>query len=88
MIQVSDVMTRGVRALSPKDTVTMAAQAMQELDVGAIPVCNQERLVGIVTVSLGDSARTPRVITSDTWIMKCSCVPRRGPPRGSRQPCR
>ena len=49
MIQVSDVMTRGVRALSPKDTVTMAAQAMQELDVGAIPVCNQERLVGIVT---------------------------------------
>ncbi|HEX6721291.1 MAG TPA: CBS domain-containing protein [Burkholderiaceae bacterium] len=51
MIQthVSDVMTRGVRALSPKDTVVMAAQAMQELDVGAIPVCNDERLVGIVT---------------------------------------
>ena len=49
MTQVSDVMTRGVRALSPKDTVVMAAQAMQELDVGAIPVCNQERLVGIVT---------------------------------------
>ncbi len=46
---VSDVMTRGVRALSPKDTVVMAAQAMQELDVGAIPVCNDERLVGIVT---------------------------------------
>ena len=49
MTQVSDVMTRGVRALSPRDTVVMAAQAMQELDVGAIPVCNQERLVGIVT---------------------------------------
>ena len=51
MIQthVSDVMTRGVRALSPMDTVVMAAQAMQELDVGAIPVCNDERLVGIVT---------------------------------------
>jgi CBS domain-containing protein len=49
MTQVADVMTRGVRALSPKDTVVMAAQAMQELDVGAIPVCNQERLVGIVT---------------------------------------
>ena len=49
MTQVSDVRTRGVRALSPKDTVVMAAQAMQELDVGAIPVCNQERLVGIVT---------------------------------------
>jgi CBS domain-containing protein len=46
---VSDVMTRGVRALSPKDTVVLAAQAMQELDVGALPVCNDERLVGIVT---------------------------------------
>lgn len=49
MTQVSDVMTRGVRSLSPKDTVVMAAQAMQELDVGAIPVCNEDRLVGIVT---------------------------------------
>jgi CBS domain-containing protein len=49
MTQVSDVMTRGVRSLSPQDTVVKAAQAMQELDVGAIPVCNQDRLVGIVT---------------------------------------
>ena len=49
MTQVADVMTRGVRALSPKDSVVLAAQAMQELDVGAIPVCNDERLVGIVT---------------------------------------
>jgi CBS domain-containing protein len=49
MTQVSDVMTRGVRALSPRDSVVRAAQAMQELDVGAIPICNEERLVGIVT---------------------------------------
>ena len=49
MIQVSDVMTRGVRSLSPTDSVVQAAQAMQELDVGAIPVCNGDRLVGIVT---------------------------------------
>jgi CBS domain-containing protein len=49
MTQVSDVMTRGVRSLSPRDSVVKAAQAMQELDVGAIPVCNEERLVGIVT---------------------------------------
>jgi len=49
MTHVSDVMTRGVRSLSPRDSVVMAAQAMQELDVGAIPVCNEDRLVGIVT---------------------------------------
>ena len=49
MTQVSDVMTRGVRALSPQDTMSLAAQAMEELDVGAIPVCDGRRLVGMVT---------------------------------------
>ncbi|MBU0747080.1 MAG: CBS domain-containing protein [Gammaproteobacteria bacterium] len=49
MQTVSDVMTRGVRTLSPTDTLTAAAQAMQELDVGSIPVCDGVRLVGMVT---------------------------------------
>ena len=49
MTQVSDVMTRGVRTLSPQDTMSLAAQAMDELDVGAIPVCDGRRLVGMVT---------------------------------------
>jgi CBS domain-containing protein len=49
MTQVSDVMTRGVRSLTPEDTVVQAAQAMQQLDVGAIPVCSEDMLVGIVT---------------------------------------
>ena len=49
MRQVSDVMTRGVRTLSPDDTVMAAAQAMQELDVGVIPVCRADQLVGMVT---------------------------------------
>ncbi len=49
MTQVSDVMTRGVRTMSPSDTLVKAAQAMEELDVGAIPVCDGERLVGMVT---------------------------------------
>lgn len=49
MTRISDVMTRGVRALSPDDTMVMAAQAMQELDVGVIPVCEGERLLGMVT---------------------------------------
>jgi CBS domain-containing protein len=49
MTQVSDVMTRGVRTLSPQDTMRLAAQAMDELDVGSIPVCDGKRLVGMVT---------------------------------------
>ncbi|NEX59585.1 CBS domain-containing protein [Noviherbaspirillum galbum] len=46
---VSDVMTRDVRHVSPRETLRRAAQLMDELDVGALPVCEGERLVGIVT---------------------------------------
>jgi CBS domain-containing protein len=49
MTTVSDVMTRGVRSMSPQDTVMLAAQAMDELNVGVIPVCEGDKLVGMVT---------------------------------------
>ena len=49
MSKVSDVMTRGVRTLTPDDSMLQAAQAMETLDVGVIPVCEGQRLVGLVT---------------------------------------
>lgn len=49
MNQVRDVMTRGVRTLSPNDTMQLAAQAMDELNVGFVPVCDGSRLVGTLT---------------------------------------
>jgi CBS domain-containing protein len=49
MTQVSDVMTRGVRSMAPTESIMKAAQAMDELNVGSIPVCDGDTLVGIVT---------------------------------------
>jgi CBS domain-containing protein len=49
MTTVAEVMTRGVRSMTPQDRVVLAAQAMDELNVGAIPVCEGEKLVGMVT---------------------------------------
>ena len=49
MKTVSDIMTRGVRAMAPTDSVVHAAQLMEELDVGAVPVCEGDNLVGMVT---------------------------------------
>ncbi|MEO7547083.1 MAG: CBS domain-containing protein [Ramlibacter sp.] len=49
MSTVADVMTRSVKTLSPSDTVVQAAQAMAELNVGSIPVCDGRKLQGIVT---------------------------------------
>jgi CBS domain-containing protein len=49
MTQVQDIMTRGVRSLLPSDSVVQAARVMEELNVGAIPVCRGGELLGMVT---------------------------------------
>ncbi|MFN3570969.1 MAG: CBS domain-containing protein [Polaromonas sp.] len=49
MTTVTDVMTRNVRTLSPSSTIADAAMAMEELDVGVIPVCEGDKLLGLVT---------------------------------------
>ena len=46
---VSEIMTRDVKMVTPMDTVRHAAQLMDELNVGALPVCNGRQLVGMIT---------------------------------------
>jgi CBS domain-containing protein len=49
MQTIQDVMTRDVRTISPQETVQRAAQLMDELNVGAIPVCDGQKLIGMIT---------------------------------------
>jgi CBS domain-containing protein len=49
MQTIQDVMTRDVTSISPEDTVRRAAELMKDLDVGAIPVRDGARLVGMIT---------------------------------------
>lgn len=49
MTTVADVMTRDAVTITPNETVRAAAQLMDELNVGALPVCDGEDLIGIVT---------------------------------------
>jgi CBS domain-containing protein len=42
-------MTRDIQTVSPDDTIKRAAVRMEALDVGPLPVCDGERLVGILT---------------------------------------
>lgn len=49
MQTIQDVMTRNVTSISPEDTVRRAAELMKELDVGAIPVVDGAKLVGMLT---------------------------------------
>jgi CBS domain-containing protein len=49
MQTVAEIMTRDVQSVAPQDSLRRAAQLMDELNVGALPVCEGGRLVGIVT---------------------------------------
>jgi CBS domain-containing protein len=48
-MKVSEVMTRDVKVVAPNDTVRRAAQIMDDLNVGALPVCDGQILVGMIT---------------------------------------
>jgi CBS domain-containing protein len=49
MQMVSEVMTRNVQFIAPQESLQRAAQMMNELNVGALPVCDNEKLVGMIT---------------------------------------
>jgi CBS domain-containing protein len=74
--KVRDVMHAGAETVRPDDTVKRAASIMKAADVGPLPVCDGDRMVGIITdrditvraVAAGrDPARTPvhEAMTSD-----------------------
>jgi CBS domain-containing protein len=48
-MRVSEVMTKGAECTHPDATVREAAVRMQTLDVGSLPVCENDRLIGMVT---------------------------------------
>jgi CBS domain-containing protein len=48
-MKVREIMTKDVATLSVDDSVAHAAQLMKQYNVGSIPVCREENVIGIVT---------------------------------------
>jgi len=48
-MRLSEIMTREVEVVAPDAPIAEAARKMQELNVGSLPVCDGQRLVGMVT---------------------------------------
>ncbi|HUF82405.1 MAG TPA: CBS domain-containing protein [Burkholderiales bacterium] len=48
-MKVSEAMSRDVRIASPDETICDAAKAMAAIDAGALPVGENNRLVGMIT---------------------------------------
>jgi CBS domain-containing protein len=78
---IKDIMTRGVETVSPQTTLQEAAARMKTLDVGPLPVCDGDRIEGMVTdrdivvrgIAEGRDPRTTRVsdvMTRD--VVTCS----------------
>jgi CBS domain-containing protein len=49
VLKVRDIMTRNVAYINPEATVTEAARLMQKHNVGSVPVCDENGVIGILT---------------------------------------
>lgn len=49
MANVSEIMSTDVQVIEPQDTLRHAARLMQDRDVGALPVSDGNRLLGMLT---------------------------------------
>ncbi len=77
MSKISEVMTSDVKVARPDDSVQQAASMMADQDVGSLPVCDGERLCGMITdrdiairaVAIGLGNETPvREVMSEEVI--------------------
>lgn len=79
-MQITDVMTPNPRTVQLSDTLQAAAQLMDELNVGVLPVTESGRLIGMLTdrdivirsTSVGQDPRTATVaeaMTGEAWTL-------------------
>lgn len=74
-MRISEIMSRDVKVARPEDSIQAVARQMADIDAGVIPICDGDRLQGIVTdrdivvraVCEGRSFETPisEVMTAD-----------------------
>ena len=79
-MRVSEAMTREVRVATPEQSIRDVAQIMAEIDAGAMPVGENDRLIGMITdrdiairaVAQGKGPETPvREVMSDSKVLYC-----------------
>jgi len=78
-MKVSKIMSRDVTLLNPDQTICVAASLMAEIDAGALPVGENDRLVGMITdrdiviraVAQGRSADTKVADVMSKEVLYC-----------------
>ena len=89
-MKVKDMMHKGVECVSPDTAINAVAKKMRELDVGAIPVASNGKLVGMVTdrditirCVAGNEAMS-KVKAKDVMTLRRRLLPRQRGRRGCR----
>ena len=68
-MKVRDIMSKDIASVRSDDTIERCAQLMKQYDVGSLPVCDQNRVIGIVT----DRDITLRSVASGNWQNQRVC---------------
>ena len=83
---IERVMSRDVEVVNPEDTLVEAAEKMRALNVGPMPVCDGDRLVGLITdrdivvraVALGhdpSSSKVSDIMSGDVhWVTQDTSI--------------
>ena len=48
-MKLKEIMTRDVEVIHPEDTLQTAAKKMRDRDIGFLPVCDGDRLIGVLS---------------------------------------
>ena len=48
-MKVRDIMSKDIASVRSDDTIERAAQLMKQYNCGSIPVCTQDKIIGIIT---------------------------------------
>ena len=48
-MKVNEIITHDPEVIRPETTLIEAAQKMKSMDIGMLPVCDGDRLVGVIT---------------------------------------
>lgn len=76
---LKEVMTRNVEVIGPDATLEDAARKLDALDIGPLPVCENDRLVGMITdrditvraTAMGEDPKTTHVRDAMTRHVVC-----------------
>ena len=78
-MKIHEIMTKEVHVAGPEQSIREAARIMAQYDAGALPVGNDDRLLGIITdrdiavraVALGKSPDTPVAAVMSREVLYC-----------------